>query len=214
MPGYLGYLSGMSPEQPQRRRRRVLAAAVLFVTGFSVVFIGLGATASELGVLLISFRLQLFQIAGVFILVMGLVLLLEGRIGFFSRGGDWSRGWARGQLWAALPLGASFAITWTPCIGPVLAVVLTLAGSTADLAQGVALLAAYSLGLAVPFLLLSLGVPAFTSFSRRFGPIMAFTQASSGLLLVGMGFLIITGRWLPLIAPILSWYAKAHWPPV
>ena len=204
----------MSPEQPQRRRRRVLAAAVLFVIGFSLVFIVLGATASELGVLLISFRLQLYQIAGVFILVMGLVLLLEGRIGFLSRGGDWSRRWARGQLWAALPLGASFAITWTPCIGPVLAVILTLAGSTADLAQGVALLAAYSLGLAVPFLLLSLGVPAFTSLSRRLGPLVALTQAASGLLLVGMGFLLITGRWLPLIAPILSWYAKAHWPPV
>ena len=192
----------------------MLAAAVLFVIGFSLVFIVLGATASELGVLLISFRLQLYQIAGVFILVMGLVLLLEGRIGFLSRGGDWSRRWARGQLWAALPLGASFAITWTPCIGPVLAVILTLAGSTADLAQGVALLAAYSLGLAVPFLLLSLGVPAFTSLSRRLGPLVALTQAASGLLLVGMGFLLITGRWLPLIAPILSWYAKAHWPPV
>ena len=213
LPGYLGYLSGVSREQAQRQRRRVLIAAFLFVAGFSVVFIALGATASELGALLISFRLQLYQIAGVFILVMGFVLILEGRIGFLSRGGDWSRRWGRGQLWAALPLGASFAITWTPCIGPVLAVILTLAGSTADLQQGVTLLAAYSLGLAVPFLLLSLGVPAFTSLSRRLGPIVGVTQAASGVLLVGMGFLLITGRWLPLIAPILSWYAQAHWPP-
>jgi len=83
----------------------------------------------------------------------------------------------------------------------------------ADLQEGVTLLAAYSLGLAVPFLLLSLGVPAFTSLSRRLGPIVGVTQAASGVLLVGMGFLLITGRWLPLIAPILSWYAQAHWPP-
>lgn len=213
LPGYLAYLSGVSPEQAQRQRRRVLAAASLFVTGFSIVFIALGATASELGALLVTFRLQLFQIAGAFILVMGLVLILEGRIGFLSRGGDWSRGRARGRLWAALPLGASFAITWTPCVGPVLAVILTLAGSTSSLQQGVGLLAAYSLGLAVPFLLLSLGVPAFTSLSRRLGPIMGLTQAASGVLLVGMGFLLITDRWLPLIAPILSWYAQAHWPP-
>lgn len=214
LPGYLGYLTGVSDSAADQNRRRVVSAALLFVAGFSIVFIALGATASELGALLLFYRLQLFQIAGVFILIMGLILLLEGRIGLLSRGGDWSRGWGRGQLWAALPLGASFAITWTPCIGPVLGAILTLAGSTGDLTQGVALLAAYSLGLAIPFLLLSLSVPAFSSFARRFRRTLMLVQSGSGLILVSMGLLLVTGRWLPLMAPILSWYAKARWPPV
>jgi len=214
LPGYLGYLSGMSTDDADRRRRRTLVAALLFVAGFSIVFIALGATASELGSLLISYRIRLFQVAGVFILLMGLALLLEGRVGWLSRGGDWSRTWGHGQLWAALPLGASFAITWTPCIGPVLGAILTLAGTTADLGKGVALLAAYSLGLAVPFLLLSLSVPSFRRLTSRLGPAMAGVQVASGGLLVGMGILLLTNRWLPLIAPVLSWYAKARWPPI
>ncbi len=214
LPGYLGYLSGISGDNAQGRRMRTLAAALLFVAGFSIVFIALGATASELGSLMLSYRIRLFQVAGVFILLMGLALLLEGRIGWLSRGGDWSRSWAHGQLWAAVPLGASFAITWTPCIGPVLGAILTLAGSTADLGKGVALLAAYSLGLAVPFLLLSLSVPRFRRLTSRLGPVMAGIQVASGGVLVAMGILLLTNRWLPLISPVLSWYAKAHWPPV
>jgi cytochrome c-type biogenesis protein len=214
LPGYLGYLSGLPGDDAHGRRWRTLAAALLFVAGFSIVFIALGATASELGSLMLSYRIRLFQVAGVFILLMGLALLLEGRVGWLSRGGDWSRRWAHGQLWAALPLGASFAITWTPCIGPVLGAILTLAGTTADLGTGVALLAAYSLGLAVPFLLLSLSVPRFRRLTSRLGPVMAGVQLASGGVLVAMGVLLLTNRWLPLISPVLSWYAKAHWPPV
>lgn len=214
LPGYLGYLSGMSMEDARHRRLRTMAAALLFVAGFSIVFMALGATASELGSLLLGYRLRLYQIAGVFILLMGLALLLEGRIGWLARGGDWSRRWAHGQLWAALPLGASFAITWTPCIGPILGSILTLAGSTANLGGGVALLAAYSLGLAVPFLLLSLSVPSFRRLTSGLGHAMAVVQYGSGGLLVAMGILLLTNRWLPLISPVLSWYAKAHWPPI
>src|SRR5256885_1796764 len=187
LPGYLGYLSGMSSADDDQRRRRTLAAALLFVAGFSIVFIALGATASELGSLLLSYRVQLYQVAGVFILLMGLALLLEGRVGWLSRGGDWSRTWGQGQLWAALPLGASFAITWTPCIGPVLGAIVTLAGTTADLGKGVALLAVYSLGLAVPFLLLSLSVPSFRRLTSRLGPVMAAVPVRSGGLLAGLG---------------------------
>jgi len=204
----------MSMEDAKHRRLRTMAAALLFVAGFSIVFMALGATASELGSLLIGYRLRLYQIAGVFILLMGLALLLEGRIGWLARGGDWSRRWAHGQLWAALPLGASFAITWTPCIGPILGSILTLAGSTENLGGGVALLAAYSLGLAVPFLLLSLSVPSFRRLTSRLGRAMAVVQYGSGGLLVAMGILLLTNRWLPLISPVLSWYARAHWPPI
>jgi cytochrome c-type biogenesis protein len=214
LPGYLGYLTGMSSGQLAANRGRTLVAALLFVMGFSLVFIALGATASVLGALLLTYRLPLAQIAGVFILFMGLFLLLEGRISLLSRTGDWSRWSAGGKLWTAPILGAAFAITWTPCIGPVLAVILTLAGSTAALAQGVVLLAAYSLGLAVPFVALSLSVPKVRAWLHRVRRAPAVLQAASGLLLVAMGFLLVTDRWLPLISPILSWYAQARWPPI
>lgn len=151
LPGYLGYLTGLSSGDLEANRRRTLSAALLFVGGFSLVFIALGATASVVGAVLLAHRFSLAHIAGVFIVAMGLLLLLEGRVGLFSRGGDWSQWSAGGKLWTAPVLGAAFAISWTPCIGPVLGAILTLAGTTAALSQGVALLAAYSLGLAVPF---------------------------------------------------------------
>jgi len=214
LPGYLGYLTGMGSDEPGAGRARTLRAAVLFVLGFTIVFVALGATASELGALLLSFRLPLAQLAGVFILALGLLLLLDGRVGFLSRGGDWSRWFPGGRLWTALPLGAAFAITWTPCIGPVLGAILTLAGTTADLGAGVGLLTAYSLGLGLPFVALSLSVPRVRGWLGRLARGTAALQAASGVLLVAMGFLLLTDRWLPLVSPVLAWYAQARWPPI
>ncbi len=154
------------------------------------------------------------RVAGIFIAVMGVFLILEGRVAWFSRGGDWSRRLSGGKLWTATPLGAAFAITWTPCIGPVLGAVLTLAGTTASLREGVALLTAYSLGLGVPFLLLSLSVVRVRVWLRRAGRATAALQPVSGLLLVAMGLLLVTDRWLPLISPVLAWYAQVRWPPI
>ena len=213
LPGYLGYLAGLSPDGVSERRARTVAAAALFVTGFTVVFVALGATASELGSLLLNYRQALFQVAGGLIVLMGLALLLEGRIGLLGRGGDWSRRWGRGQLWASLPLGMAFAITWTPCIGPILGAVLTLAGSTADLDKGVALLSVYSLGLGLPLLALSLSVGRVRPVLSRFRRAAAIAQAVAGGLLVAMGALLLTGLWLPLISPLLAWYAQLRWPP-
>lgn len=214
LPGYLGYLTGLSASELAAGRQRTLSTAALFVAGFSLVFIALGATASELGALLLSYRLPLAQVAGVFILVMGLLLLLEGRLGLLSRGGDWSRWFAGGRLWTAPLLGAAFAITWTPCIGPVLGAVLTLAGSTADLTRGVVLLAAYSLGLGLPFLALALFLNRVRGWLRGLGRGTAALQWVSGLLLMAMGVLLVTDRWMPLISPVLARYAQARWPPL
>lgn len=209
LPGYLGYLTGSANAD----RRRTVQAALLFVAGFSLVFVALGATASLLGSLLLAYRLPLSRAAGAFILAMGLVLLLEGRVGLLSRGGDWSRRFEGGRLTTAPALGAAFGITWTPCIGPVLGTILTLAGATASLSQGVVLLVAYSLGLAVPFVLLSLSVTRVRSWLRRVGRGTAVLQSVSAGLLVAMGVLLVTDRWLPLVAPVLAWYSGARWPP-
>ena len=208
LPGYLGYLTGATGD-----RGRTVAAAALFTGGFSLVFMALGATASVLGSVLLAYRLPLGHVAGAFILAMGLVLLLEGRVGFVSRGGDWSQRFAGGRLTTAPALGAAFGLTWTPCIGPVLGAILTLAGATASLGQGVALLAAYSLGLAVPFVLLSLSVSHVRGWLRRVRRGTALLQGVSGVLLVVMGALLVTDRWLPLLAPVLAWYARSRWPP-
>jgi len=213
VPGYLGYLAGLAGNEPARRTRTI-AAASLFVLGFTAVFIALGATASELGALLLYNRLPVARVAGVFIAVMGGFLLLEGRVGFLSRGGDWSRWLAGGNLWTAPLLGAAFAVTWTPCIGPVLGAVLTLAGTTANLSQGVLLLTAYSVGLGVPVLALGLSVVRVRRWLRPIGRVTAALQPVSGALLVAMGVLLVTDRWLPLIAPVLAWYASARWPPI
>ncbi len=213
LPGYLGYLTGLGGDEPPRRIRTI-AAASLFVLGFTAVFITLGATASELGALLLSNRLPVARVAGVFIAVIGALLLLEGRIGFLSRGSDWSRRLAGGSLWTAPLLGAAFAVTWTPCIGPVLGAVLTLAGTTASLSQGVLLLTAYSLGLGIPFLALGFSVVRVRRWLRPVGRVTTALQPVSGALLVVMGALLVTDRWLPLIAPVLAWYASARWPPI
>lgn len=213
LPGYLGYLSGIGGDQTTAGGRTA-AAAGLFVLGFTIVFIALGATASELGALLLSYRLPVARVAGVFIVVMGAILILEGRVGFFSRGGDWSRRLTGGKLWTAPLLGAAFAVTWTPCVGPVLGAVLTLAGTTASLSQGVLLLTVYSLGLAVPFLALGLSVVRIRRWLRPIGRVTAALQPVAGGLLVVMGVLLVTDRWLPLIAPVLAWYASARWPPI
>jgi len=213
LPGYLAYLTGLAGDEPARRTRTV-AAATLFVLGFSAVFIALGATASELGALLFAYRLPVERVAGIFIAVLGALLLLQGRIGFLSRGGDWSRRLAGGSHWTAPFLGAAFAITWTPCIGPVLGAVLTLAGTTASLRQGVLLLTAYSLGLGLPFLALGLSLIRVRGWLRPIGRVTATLGPISGALLIVMGVLLVTDRWLPLIAPVLSWYASARWPPI
>ena len=214
LPGYLGYLTGLSGSGLGEDRQRTVVAAGLFVAGFSIIFIALGATASELGALLLHYRLPATRVAGLFILGMGLLLLLEGRVHLLSLGGDWSRWSPGGHLGMAPFWGAAFAITWTPCIGPVLGAILTLAGSTADLRQGVALLTSYSLGLALPFLVLSFSVTRVRSWLRGLGRATSLIQGASGPLLAVMGLLLLTDRWLPLVSPALAWYAQARWPPL
>jgi cytochrome c-type biogenesis protein len=213
LPGYVGYLTGMSSTELGDSRRRPFMAAVLFVVGFTIVFAALGATASALGHALLVHRQLFTVIAGAFILAMGLVVLLEGRVPFLARSGTWGGGWGRGRLWAAAPLGAAFAITWTPCIGPVLGGILALAGTTGSVGEGIFLLVVYSVGLGLPFVALSLSVPRMRARLQRVGRWMATVRVASGAVFVAMGVLLITGLWFPLMAPLLRFYAQAQWPP-
>ncbi|MHB8487575.1 MAG: cytochrome c biogenesis CcdA family protein [Candidatus Dormibacteria bacterium] len=214
LPGYLGYLTGVSASQGVVRRRRVVTAAALFILGFTVVFAALGATASEVGDFLLQNRPLLYQLAGVFIALMGLIILVSGHIPLLNRTANVAGHVRGGSLWSATPLGAAFAVTYTPCLGPILGAILTLAAASRSLVDGVGLLIIYSLGLGIPLLLLSLSITRVHRLLSRARRGIAIARSASAVVLISMGVLLVTNSWLPLMAPLLRWYAQAQWPPV
>jgi cytochrome c-type biogenesis protein len=198
VPGYLATISGASLEPRADRAsgggRHVAAASALFFAGFLVVFIALGASASVIGALLDDNRLWLNRIAGALIVVFGLAMLGVGWSGTLA--GRWTLALQSGARRRGGPvaLGVAFAFCWTPCVGPILASILVLAGASGSLPSGVALLAVYGLGLAVPFLLVGFGFTRALSSVRRIQRHYRTIQASAGALLVGMGALLLSGN--------------------
>jgi cytochrome c-type biogenesis protein len=197
VPGYLATVSGVSFERISARSpgvtRRVAAASALFFAGFLVVFIALGASASLIGAMLDDNRSLLNRVAGALIVVFGLAMLgvgwsgmLNARITRFVHDTARRRG-------GPVALGVAFAFCWTPCVGPILASILVVAGASASLPSGVVLLAVYGFGLAAPFLLVGLGFTRALSSFRRIQTHYRALQASAGLLLIAMGTLLLSG---------------------
>lgn len=197
VPGYLATVSGVSFERIAAREsgvsRQVAAASGLFFVGFLVVFVALGASASLIGALLDEQRLWLNRISGALIVLFGFAMLGVGWSG--SLGGRWTQlvqQTAR-RRGGPVALGVAFAFCWTPCVGPVLASILVLAGASGSLTSGVLLLLVYGLGLAAPFLAVGFGftraVGAFKRVQRHYRAI----QGTAGLLLVAMGVLLLSG---------------------
>jgi cytochrome c-type biogenesis protein len=216
MPGYLSYVGGVAGEggASVAVRQRVLLAAALFVVGFSVVFTALGAGASVLGGALLRNRRVLEQVAGTFVIAMGLILLGALRIPFLYRERRFDMRSIRAGPFGAVPLGMAFALGWTPCIGPVLAGILTAAAATQTALRGASLLFVYSLGLGVPFLLLALGYArAGTALAwfRRHG---RGIERLGGTVLLAMGLLMISGVWVRLFTPLVRWFSRNEWPPI
>ena len=198
VPGYLSMVSGVSFEEFSQRRgglgRHVLVASGLFFAGFLAVFLALGASASALGALLDENRVWLDRVAGGLIVVFGLAMLGIGWSGSFGgRLAETLQENAR-RRGGPVALGVAFAFCWTPCIGPVLASILTLAGTSASLPAGVLLLGVYGLGLAVPFLLVGFGFTRALGSVRRIQRHYRVIQAVAGLLLVAMGVFLLSGR--------------------
>ena len=200
VPSYLGFLTGMTLEEMEDRRHWAFWHALLFVGGFSLVFILLGAGATALGATLTYHKMTIARIGGVLIIAFGIYALGCVRFGFMERERRVHRDRRPvGFLGSAL-VGMAFAAGWTPCLGPILAGILTLAGTTEDLGRGMALLAAYSAGLAVPFLLAALAVDRFRDWFTRFRRWLPWVQRASGVLLIIVGLLLVTGEFTRLAA--------------
>ena len=203
IPSYVGFLTGLSLEELQARRGTALLHALWFVAGFSLIFLALGATASALGRLLLQYQLWLGRVGGVLVVAFGLYLLGVLRPAFLMRE-------RRLQL-ARKPLGylgsgvvgIAFGAAWTPCVGPILGAILTLAAAQASVGQGVVLLGVYALGLAVPFLITAYALDRFLTWFQRFRPYIVWVDRTAGALLVLLGVLLLTDRFT-LIASYLQ----------
>jgi cytochrome c-type biogenesis protein len=198
VPGYLSMISGFSLDQLRgsamdaRLKRSVVMNSITFIIGFSITFITLGASATWIGQALQS-RQHLFeQIAGIVIIIFGLHLVGIFKINMLYRDKRFHSVQKPRGVIGALVLGLAFAFGWTPCIGPILAGILGIAAQQKTVGQGVFLLAVYSLGLGVPFLLTSLGLNQFLSFYGRFKQHFRAVEIASGVLVTVIGLLILT----------------------
>ena len=197
VPGYVSFVAGSSLEDLRAGaapRLQTLTLAASFVLGFTVVFVALGASATALGSLLLSYKLQLGMIAGVVVTLFGLHLLGLTPLRLMNREARFHIETSGGRAAGAFLLGLAFAFGWTPCIGPVLGAILTLSASTADMAKGSLLLTVYSLGLGLPFLLAALFTGTLLARIKALGRAGRTMQRAAGALLLAMGVLMITGQ--------------------
>ena len=208
VPGYISIISGFSLEQLKDQEkdssltRTLLLNSAMFILGFSLTFITLGATATWIGQILLSKTRLLGQLAGLVLIVFGVHLLGIVKINFLYKDKRFHNvNKPRGVL-GALVLGLAFAFGWTPCIGPILAGILTLASTKQTVAQGVFLLAVYSMGLGIPFLMTSLGLKQFLAFYGRFKRHFHAVEMVSGALVIAVGLLIMTNN----LSRLASWF--------
>jgi cytochrome c-type biogenesis protein len=202
VPGYVSFVAGSSLEElrdDQAPRLHALGLSITFVLGFTTVFVALGASASALGQLLLGYRYELGLVAGVVVILFGLHLLGLTPFAAMNREARFHLDVPGGRLLSAYVLGLAFAFGWTPCIGPILGAILTLGASTAEVGRGALLLAIYSLGLGLPFLVAALFTGTLLARLRALGRFGRNMQRAAGGLLVAMGLLMVTGQ-LELIA--------------
>ena len=200
-PPYLGYMAGVSLEElandeedNRAAARRVFLTSLVFVLGFSTVFILLGATASLVGQIIRQYLDFLGYIAGAVIIIMGLHFLGVFRIGLLYREARFQVTRKPAGPLGAYVMGLAFGFGWTPCIGPVLAGILTFAAAKDTVGQGVLLLSAYAVGLGIPFLIASLFAGPFLKFMQRFRKHMGVVEKMMGGMLVVTGVLFLTGQ--------------------
>lgn len=217
VPGYVCFLTGLSieqlkdPSEDSGITRQVFVSSLFFIAGFSLVFIALGAAASYVGFFLASHKIAINRIAGVLLVFLGLYLtgVLRIRKLDLSRKVQPKRQ-ATGKFGAWM-VGVIFALGWTPCAGPILAGILALAATEATVTKGVFLLFAYSLGIAIPFLLTALAISRFMKFLKKYGKWIKWVQFIAGIVLVMVGVLIFMDeltRLIVFVPELFNYFAK------
>lgn len=214
IPGYISFLSGLSLDELRggAQKRKILKKAglnsIFFVMGFSTVFVLLGASASFVGKFL-SVHLQILtKVAGVLIIIMGLHLLGILKIGWLNVEKRLKIKQRSGGLFGAFVIGLAFAFGWTPCIGPILAGILTLAATQETVLKGMFLLGIYSLGLGIPFIITGFSVGFFAGFFQRYKRFMRCGEVFSGLLMIIIGVLIFSNNLAVLLRFVPPFFYK------
>ncbi len=226
MPAYLSLVSGVSVEEMEagvgdaELRRRIVRACLGFVCGFSAVFVVMGIGAFAIGHVIRAWRVGLFgvevgiaQIAGVVIVLFGLHMTGLVRIGILNRDARLHQPARQRSFVSTFLVGAGFALGWSPCIGPILSTVLTLAGSTDTVVQGTMLLGVYSAGLAVPFLLAGWSIEYFFRAFARIKSHFRKIEVTSGLILMAVGMLLVTDQFTRLNSQfgfVADWLTRAE----
>ncbi len=203
VPSYLTFITGLGLEDVSRARRTTIVHALLFVIGFSLIFVLLGAGATAFGRLMLAYRTWIARIGGVLMIVMGLWMIGMVRMDALQRErrvhlNDKPIGYLGTVL-----VGIAFGAGWTPCLGPTLGAILVMAANESELTKGIGMLSAYSIGLAVPFLISALAVDRFLLFFRRFRGSMGLVNRIAGSLLILVGVLMLTG-WFQRLAAMLQ----------
>ena len=207
VPPYIAYMGGISLSEAGARRGRALLPAVFFVLGLSTVFLFLGFAFSWIGQLFLSYQEWLARIAGVVIVLFGLHFLGVLRIPLLAREARLDAGDRGGSAFGAYVLGLAFAFGWTPCIGPILGAILSLAATEASVARGTTLLAAYAVGLGLPFLLVAAFLDRAQGLMARLRRHMGAIEKAMGLLLVAVGVAMATGAF-----SAFSWWLLETFP--
>jgi len=194
VPVYLGYLSGAAVEDEASNRARTVAHAFVFVLGFSLVFVALGASVGLVGYVLLRYLPIIVKVGGVVLVILGLhltglvkipFLYVEKRLEVGNPSG--------GTYWASFLVGMVFAFGWSPCVGPILSGILLLASASQTVARGALLLAAYSLGLGLPFLITAFALSLFTGWLKKLNRYMNVVSIVAGVFLIAMGVLLFSG---------------------
>jgi cytochrome c-type biogenesis protein len=202
-PSYLSFVTGMSvadlsADLSTAARRRVMLHSVAFVLGFSVIFVALGASFSAASAFLLEYRDWIRRVGGLLIVVFGLYIAGVLRVGIFARTQQLQLREKPAGYVGSFLVGLTFAIGWTPCVGPILGSILSLAGTSETVRRGVGLLVAYSAGLGLPFLLSAVALGAFLKFFKRYRPFIPVVERFAGVLLVVVGVLVFTNYYLVL----------------
>ena len=192
IPSYVTFVTGLSLEDVQRSRKTALVHALLFVAGFSLIFLALGATATAVGRLLLVHRQWISRVGGVLVVLLGLYLLGAFNMRFLARERRFHISDKPLGYLGTLLVGVAFGAGWSPCIGPILGGILTYTATQAELQRGLVLLGAYSLGLAIPFVIAAVAVERFIAVFQRYRSRLIWVDRIAGVLLIVVGVLMLT----------------------